>query len=114
MSTNDSQKLRECPFCGGGAKAKESLRSFTSELWEMYVYVVCKKCGATVEGADKAEAIEAWNTRHERTCRNEFDRCFAFECSECGVNVEGGDMLGHNSSEGAFNFCPNCGAKVVE
>lgn len=49
----------------------------------------------------------------ERTCRNEFDRCFAFECSECGVNVEGGDMLGHNSSEGAFNFCPNCGAKVV-
>lgn len=49
----------------------------------------------------------------ERTCRNEFDMCFAFECSECGVNVEGGDMLGHNSSEGAFNFCPNCGAKVV-
>ena len=49
----------------------------------------------------------------ERTCRNEFDRCFAFECSECGVNVEGGDMLGHNSSEGAFNFCPNCGARVV-
>lgn len=63
--------------------------------------------------SDVAERLADLIEPEERTCRNEFDRCFAFECSECGVTVEGGDMLGHNSSEGAFNFCPNCGAKVV-
>ena len=59
----NSDNLKPCPFCGGEAKAEEALRSFTVELWETYVYVVCKKCGATVEGADEAEATEAWNRR---------------------------------------------------
>lgn len=73
-------------------------------------FETCAECESML--ADRlADLIEP---EPERTCRNEFGRCFAFECSECGVNVEGGDMLGHNSSEGAFNFCPNCGAKVVE
>lgn len=67
--------------------------------------------------ATKLEAIEAWNTRAERTCRRmpaddgavmvmrgglamEFPY---FECSECGAYVMDN-----------ARYCPNCGAKVVE
>jgi hypothetical protein len=51
----------------------------------------------------------------ERTCRNEAAPSWhVFECSECGCVVCGGDERGHDSSKGAFNYCPNCGAKVVE
>lgn len=46
-------------------------------------------------------------------CRNVMNEAYAFECSECGCTVAGGDELGHDSSEGEFRFCPNCGAKVV-
>lgn len=54
----------------------------------------------------------------ERTCHNvyketrhEMYQCDnGFECSECGDVVEDFD---HYKVTGTFNFCPNCGAKVV-
>lgn len=49
----------------------------------------------------------------ERTCRNESGYWHLFECSNCGCEVEGGDEYGHNSSHGSFNYCPNCGNKVI-
>lgn len=105
MPTNDERR-----------EVAARLRKFESDSVGSYSEF-CEKldevigCGERQWTCDRlADLIEP---EPERTCRNEFDRCFAFECSECGVNVEGGDMLGHNSSEGAFNFCPNCGAKVV-
>lgn len=49
----------------------------------------------------------------ERTCRNERGYWHLFECSNCGCEVEGGDEYGHNSSHGSFNYCPNCGARVI-
>ena len=46
----------------------------------------------------------AWNTRAERTCRMLVDPRTEYRiCSKCkSVMLEG------------FNYCPNCGAKVVE
>lgn len=72
-------KLLPCPFCG-------SDNCWTHEVWNRHTdhaqgyYVECYDCGAmkgamiyhngTWDGFYKteAEAIEAWNTRHERTC----------------------------------------------
>lgn len=51
------------------------------------------------------------------TCRNVYDEkktgaCVnGFECSECGGVVEDGEGWLVN---GTFNYCPDCGAKVVE
>ena len=107
-------ELKPCPFCGGEAETVRSMRSFTCESWEVFFYVLCKGCGARVEGADEAEAIEAWNTRHERTCElikhAAYDEesgieLVLYECDKCGWIVD----PWRNE-----RYCPNCGAKVVE
>ena len=54
-----SEKLRECPFCGGEAKLEDM-------GWPHHVY--CMGCGARVTGKGYAEegekdAIERWNSR---------------------------------------------------
>ncbi|MBR3690500.1 MAG: Lar family restriction alleviation protein [Eggerthellaceae bacterium] len=61
MSTNDYQKLRECPFCGWEAKLH---RVFISKA----AFVSCKNCESTSPLTTEAEAIKTWNTRHEKTC----------------------------------------------
>lgn len=47
----------------------------------------------------------------ERTCHNAEDDYIWFECSECGeyLTVEFFD-----GGYGTPNYCPNCGARVVE
>ncbi len=71
----------------------------------------------------EAEAIEAWNSRAERVCRDVNGNPHDFTCSECGASMytqvdecwtmiaRGGrcDDVIENPS-----YCPNCGAKVVE
>ena len=52
----------------------------------------------------------------ERTCKNVYDEMEmgacdnGFECSECGEMVE--DCEGYHV-KGTWNYCPNCGAKVI-
>lgn len=52
-----------------------------------------------------------------KTCKNVYDEnaydsCInGFKCSECGDIVEDYE---HYQIKGAFNFCPCCGAKVIE
>lgn len=109
-------ELKPCPFCGG--------------IPELYSYRY-GGCWYTVRAdhsqccpmnnryhqavnvyRTEAEAIEAWNTRTERTCRNTDDDCYAwFECSECGLHSKLEIMSG---GYGIPNYCPNCGAKVVD
>ena len=91
------EELKPCPFCGGAAH----LIVLTS-LPPMYQ--VAHVCKVVAQGAkDTAEeAIEAWNTRHERTCTFEQASGF-FLCSECGeMNLE------------KSSYCRGCGAKVVK
>lgn len=104
-------ELIPCPFCGG----KPSIRRDEFGFYENpYMFThTCKgrkpqlnifSCGY----ATKQEAIEAWNTRHERTC-TKVDGRMKYgvripKCSECGYSL--GDKR--------YNYCPNCGAKVVQ
>lgn len=107
-------ELKPCPFCGG---------KVIVEYFPVYAYpwqVICRnpKLSETnshtcfVEADTEQEAIEAWNTRAERTCkikpwRMEEDTGF-YDCLEC----ECGHVM--DGSEWAKStYCPNCCAKVV-
>ena len=93
-----NDELKPCPFCGGEAEIEECGGMWAVECTE---YETCG-CELNMAFGSKAEAVAAWNTRAERTCRVEYGP-FDYSCSECGARIE-------NES----NYCPNCGAKVVE
>ncbi|WP_075844666.1 Lar family restriction alleviation protein [Collinsella bouchesdurhonensis] len=102
MSGNKPDLL-PCPFCGGEALNVEWVTSHDERGWA----VACKNSECLMnQGArilrTEAEAAEAWNRRAERTCRAIYD----------------GDDSGHEFRyyEPSYvpNFCPECGAKVVE
>lgn len=121
-------ELLPCPFCGGEAKPYD---------YGVKHIIECDDCkeyghGAYVVARTEAEAIAAWNTRHqyeltdedynilldelgvsERTCQSTTDdSAWCFVCSECGKSFPLSKLhLAHNHGE--INYCPNCGAKVV-
>ena len=109
-------ELLDCPFCGGEARLFDI--SWTTTAYGGHMFkdpfwqVICDKCKAGIGDFNtEAEAIAAWNTRHERTChiehmpKNEELRCRSWlACSECGNEIDNYEM----------KYCPNCGAKVVE
>ena len=108
-----TDELKPCPFCGGEA---EIMRTDNGG------HIVClyHNCNAVSPTFYKSEskAIDAWNTRAERTCRAElYDNLQETDgngdawanCSECGA------LLCVLTSEQEWpNYCPNCGAKVVD
>lgn len=100
-----TEELKPCPFCGGNPDVYS---------WNGggVVWVRCRSCGIDYKAyANADEAIEAWNTRYERTCKmipnGETDFAATLACSACG-NVE--SVYAISSDE--FNYCPNCGARV--
>lgn len=95
-------KLKPCPFCGDEAD--------WYEVRPGYGYVSCCACDASIGVIDalpKQDAIDAWNTRAERTCRMETEEsCQNWNsCSECDADYY---------TDQPINYCPNCGAKVVK
>lgn len=105
-------KIKPCPFCGG----KPSIRCDEFGFYgsgSMFTHT-CKgrkpQLNIFSSGYDtKQAAIEAWNTRYERTCHN-VSRFDDFTCSECG-----GYILNYNSEYPVWtDYCPDCGAKVVQ
>lgn len=99
-------ELRPCPFCGATEPTVHIL-----DAPESLVACDYRKGGCGASGrpfnTDK-QAIEAWNTRAERTCHTTWDieltGRLRFKCSECGAV----------SLDVAPRYCPACGARVVE
>lgn len=112
-----TSQLKHCPFCGGdGVSLARAKQVFDNSIG----YIpLCADCGCTVgsnidaeftaytDFHTEAEAIDAWNTRAERTCRMETEEsCQNWNsCSECDADYY---------TDQPINYCPNCGAKVVE
>lgn len=97
------EELKQCPFCG---VKKTCIRRKLG----MY-YIHCESCGSsTGYWFTIDQAIESWNTRADKTCKAEqipyMPGCYeGYWCSVCHcIEFESGDP----------NYCPHCGAKVVE
>ena len=105
-------ELKSCPFCG----EQPEIRKYPDLEGAQYsvdcLNDSCQVCACCVLMNTKEEAIEAWNTRAERTCkikpwRMEEDTGF-YDCLEC----ECGHVM--DGSEWAKStHCPNCRLKVV-
>lgn len=101
-------ELKPCPFCGC-----ESIDLYEGDYGNG---VYCMKCGVMMgepihlefrvsERVSMAQAIDAWNTRADRTCRAVMAASkIASTCSECGA------ML----ANWAMRYCPNCGRRVTD
>lgn len=106
-----TDELKPCPFCGGDA---ETCSYYFEEkdmtLWQVRckerpckVEHPCYTADSFISFATEAEAVEAWNTRAERTCRYEHIEGTWYKTS-CGKRYDGVVPP---------NYCPDCGAKVV-
>lgn len=110
--TDSNVTLLPCPFCGGEAELKPTYDLDTDEIDGWFAWCCttndCTTHPMTNDYLTRAEAVEAWNTRAERTCHNiwnvELTGRLRFQCSECGAV----------SLEITPRYCPSCGAKVVE
>ena len=108
-----SDGLKPCPWCG-----EEHICLFDEhddEGLSFAVGCVSEDCPGHVATSwryiTREKAIEAWNTRAERTCTVEniystgYQETDWGECSSCcGVFPYQGDVVA----------CPKCGAKVVD
>lgn len=106
-------ELLPCPFCKGEAELKGRVR----------YWIECEKCFTTSDLYKTIDqAIDAWNTRVERTCHivpmdaagnppyrkgDLIMDSLSDGCSKCGCPF---DTLNY----GVPNYCKNCGAKVAE
>lgn len=125
--TCESSMLAPCPFCGCETPYVQtsSIGDYIEEA-----RVVCPSCHVATtrdgqswrvsyRGDDVTRtlaigrAISRWNRRAERTCRMEKDDRYSemyegpmLRCTRCDAPVP-------EIFTGQYNYCPNCGAKVV-
>lgn len=104
-----TQELKPCPFCGGEAHVLAQHWDDGSHVW----WVECAACGAEGMRCDDGQhAIDAWNTRAERTCTFEPESSGLlgqYKCSSCNDTVR----LASLKMLERLHYCPNCGTKVV-
>ena len=59
-----TEELLPCPFCGEKAAAEDAYNVYGTEV---YHFVRCQSCSSHSRlYQHRAEAITAWNTRHEK------------------------------------------------
>ena len=100
-------ELKPCPFCG------------CEDVVIKNHYGTVYRIGCQTDGCKgwwyesvlyrtEAKAIEAWNTRAERTCKRVlFEPTGVLVCSECGAG-----MPKQLDKYCYLHYCPNCGAHV--
>lgn len=97
---------KSCPFCGG-----EVIEPDFEDGDCVYWIDHDKSCFLKIKEVSTFFDIylEAWNTRHEHTCVMQYRLCSnTFVCSKCGERT-----CDEQKHLGGLNFCPNCGAKVI-
>lgn len=119
----DEPSLLPCPFCGCDALVQPTYDIDTGECDGYFAWCSNYECECKPQTRNyitEAEAIEAWNTRAERTCRDVHDwrdsngvlhrDARIFKCSECGFKAD--DFYGDD--EQSFpRYCPNCGRRCI-
>lgn len=109
-------ELKPCPFCGGEANTLHRPHVID---WRYSVGCNDDECrgfiGLSWLYKTEAEAIAAWNSRAERTCKIESSYLNDFtsnhECwyefeMQCGYKFTWDEME-------PPTYCPNCGARVM-
>ena len=121
-------ELLPCPFCGGEAKVYEMTYGADNQYSVFGVF--CEDDSkAELIGLSKyqhghfidnfqteAEAIKAWNTRAERTCKFVSSKGSDYPpvCSACGYELGIYDCAWYEDGTYGYerNYCPNCGRRV--
>ena len=97
--------LEPCPFCGGESTVERIGKSG-------YLYIACNTAYCCDFGRfdTESEAIAAWNTRAERTCKiiEWYEARDRHEIGNNRVRFSCGDFGTCHDK-----FCPECGARVV-
>ena len=110
-------ELLTCPFCGGGCLYETRRNGYCDETPTMF----CNSCKAVVtweqveeEGVNdetKALVREHWNSRAERTCKQE-ERGWGTEGDHARVWLTCGHDCMVPTVQDLPNYCPNCRARV--
>ena len=102
-------ELLPCPFCGGEAHM-ESKHYGDTHYWR--VWCQTPFCAFMSVAPTEQQAIEAWNTRAERTCHIKMVEVGWWECDKCGGGIDW-DSYDEDDPPNCV-YCPNCGAKVMK
>ena len=116
-----TNELKPCPLCGPESFIVPFTRQPSEPDAPFWTAVLkCDYCGISLSGTGVTEelalksAIEAWNTRAERTCKpipkyGDDSPWPVMVCSECGRPL-------HYDEHTESDYPPycGCGAKVVE
>ena len=104
-----TSELKPCPLCGEEERIIIKTEGTFSDFGLYRSMVRCAECGVIVDRYEKtpyaaeARAIEAWNTRAERTCEVVYDGDGCPYCGEC-----------RSVLYGTSGYCPDCGVRLVE
>ena len=106
------KELKPCPFCGSEWHEDDDdgwIR--IDHLKDCYLSAISSSTTWFIkQSMDKTWFAEHWNTRAERTCE-------VTEYNDCGPHAEDCTIVlscGHRTLGYIPNYCPSCGAKVVE
>lgn len=120
-----TKELEPCPACGNKSPS-EKMSKLPNGMWMSEIECLDEApavaftsmgVGETPEQAHEM-AVDNWNTRYKRTCKDISSSANDFTCSECGAELEIAPMkpIGkHETHEFvAVSFCSSCGSEVIQ